>query len=47
MLPFLKETFSEDDELGELGIYTIITSDWKEIMDDKTFGFYKYQQRHD
>ena len=47
MLPLLKETISEDDELGELGIYTIITSDWKEIMDDKTFGFYKYQQRHD
>ena len=21
--------------------------DWKEILDDKTFGFYKYQQRHD
>ena len=47
MLPFLKETISEDDELGELGIYTIITSDWKEIMDDKTYGFCKYQQRHD
>ena len=47
MLPFLRETMSEDDELGELGIYTIITSDWKEIMDDKTYGFCKYQQRHD
>ena len=47
MLPFIKETIPEDDELGELGIHTIITSDWKEILDDKTFGFYKYQQRHD
>ena len=47
MLPFLKETISEDDELGELGIYTIITNDWKEIMDDKIFGVYKYQQSHD
>ena len=47
MLPFIKEIISEGDELGELGIYTIIISDWKEILDDKTFGFYKYQQRHD
>ena len=46
MLPFLRETMSEDDELGELGIYTIITSDWKEITDDKTFGFFKYKQVH-
>lgn len=29
MLPFLRETISEDDELGELGIYTIITQQIK------------------
>ena len=42
MLQFIKETISEEEELGELGIYTIKNSDWEEIIDDKTFRFYKY-----
>ena len=32
----------ENEDMTENGIYTIITSDWTEVQQGKSFGFYNY-----
>ena len=45
LLPKLSENdgnFINEEDLTDFGIYTVITDNWMEIKQDKTYGFYQF-----
>ena len=38
-------SLEDEDECTDIGIYTLITSNWIEILEDKTIGFYNFNSK--